>query len=241
MDKISLALAKWYNTQNYMFPWRKNNSVYRIWISEIMLQQTQVSTAVPYFKSWMKQFPSVYSVAESQIDDLLKAWEGLGYYRRVHNVFFTAQIVVNKYHGIFPKTYDELVQLKGIGDYTASAILSIAYNKPYPSIDGNLKRVIARLYGIDDFKNIIKKSKEYILDLMLHKDPSIINQSLMDIGREICTPKKPQCIVCPIKIFCVGFNKNLIDKFSLKTKSKKIPTFNVAVALIIKNNNILIS
>jgi A/G-specific adenine glycosylase len=241
MHKISIALAKWYNTQKHIFPWRENSSTYSVWISEIMLQQTQVSTATPYFNSWMNKFPCVKSVAKAQIDDILKVWEGLGYYQRAHNIFFTAQTITNKYKGVFPKTYDELIQLKGVGDYTASAIMSIAYNKPYPSIDGNLKRVIARLCGINDFNTIVEQSKKYISNLMIYKNPSIINQSLMDLGREVCTPKNPKCIICPINTFCIGFNNNLIEKFSIKPKTKKIPIFDVSVGLIMKNNNILIS
>ena len=241
MNKVSEVLAKWYNTKNYTFPWRENNSAYSVWISEIMLQQTQVLTATPYFRAWMKKFPTVNSVAIAHIDDLLKSWEGLGYYQRAHNILFAAQSIMNKYNGFFPTKYEELIELKGIGDYTASAIMSIAYNKPYPAIDGNLKRVVARLYGVNDFKNIIKTSKEHISDLMTNQNPSIINQSLMDLGREICKPKKPKCTDCPVKEFCIAFNNQLIDKFSLKTKAKKIPVFDVSVGLIIKNNHILIS
>ena len=241
MNKVSKVLAKWYNAKHYNFPWRENNSAYSVWISEIMLQQTQVLTAAPYFLAWMKKFPTVNSVAIAHIDDLLKSWEGLGYYQRAHNILFAAQSIMNKYNGFFPKKYEELIELKGIGDYTASAIMSIAYNKPYPAIDGNLKRVVARLYGVNDLKNIIKKSKEHILDLMTNQNPSIINQSLMDLGREICKPKKPKCADCPVKEFCIAFNNQLIDKFSLKTKAKKIPAFDVSVGLIIKNNHILIS
>ena len=241
MNKVSTTLTKWYKKQNYKFPWRKNNSAYQIWISEIMLQQTQVATVEPYFKSWMKQFPSIKTLSKSQIDDVLKAWEGLGYYQRAHNILFTAQTITSKYNGVFPETYDKLIDLKGIGDYTASAILSIAYNKPYPAIDGNLKRVIARLYGVHDLKDIIKKSKKHIADLMINENPSIINQSLMDLGREICKPKKPKCIDCPVKKFCIGFNNKLIEKFSFKPKTKKIPTFDVSVGLIINNNHFLIS
>ena len=241
MDKIGIDLARWYKTQNYNFPWRKNNTPYSIWISEIMLQQTQVLTATPYFLAWMKKFPTVNSVAIADIDDLLKSWEGLGYYQRAHNILACAQSIMNQHNGFFPKQYEELIELKGIGDYTASAIMSIAYNKPYPAIDGNLKRVIARLYGVNDLKNIIKKSKEHVSNLMTNQSPSIINQSLMDLGREICKPKKPKCTDCPVKKFCIAFNNQLIDKFSIKTKTKKIPAFDVSVGLIIKNNHILIS
>lgn len=241
MNKISIAMTHWYKIQNYNFPWRNNTDVYSIWISEIMLQQTQVKTAESYFISWMKKFPTVRDLSHSNIDDVLKSWEGLGYYQRAHNIFFTAQVVQNKFNGVFPKTYNELIELKGIGDYTASAIMSIAYNKPYPAIDGNLKRVIARIYGISDFKNIIKESKKYIARLMDNHNSSIINQSLMDLGRVVCLPKNPKCPICPVKQFCKGFYNQSIEKYSFKKKSKQYPTFDVSVGLIINNDKILIA
>ena len=241
MSKISRSLSNWYQMQNYHFPWREKKTVYSTWISEIMLQQTQVNTASSYFKSWMKKFPSVDKVASANIDTILKLWEGLGYYQRAHNIYHTAQTIHKKYNGIFPKTYDELISLKGIGDYTASAILSIAYDQPYPAIDGNLKRVIARLYGVKDSKHIIKESKRYISILMKNHSPSIINQSLMDLGREICLPVNPKCIICPVKKYCKGFNSNLIDKYTFKKNRKKLPIHDVAVGLIFKNNKLLIA
>ena len=241
MSKISRSLSNWYQMQNYHFPWREKKTVYSTWISEIMLQQTQVNTASSYFKPWMKKFPSVDKVASANIDTILKLWEGLGYYQRAHNIYHTAQTIHKKYNGIFPKTYDELISFKGIGDYTASAILSIAYDQPYPAIDGNLKRVIARLYGVKDSKHIIKESKRYISILMKNHSPSIINQSLMDLGREICLPVNPKCIICPVKKYCKGFNSNLIDKFTFKKKRKKLPIHDVAVGLIFKNNKLLIA
>ena len=129
-----------------------------------MLQQTQVAIVEPYFRSWMKQFPSIKTLSKSQIDDVLKAWEGLGYYQRAHNILFTAQTITSKYNGVFPETYDKLIDLKGIGDYTASAILSIAYNKPYPAIDGNLKRVLSRLYTIKQSPVFDQSIKKMILN-----------------------------------------------------------------------------
>ena len=143
-------------------PWRNTKDVYKIWISEIMLQQTQVNTVIQYYNKWIIAFPDVKAVAKSDVQKILKLWEGLGYYQRAHNIHETAKIVVKKYKGKFPQNYNDLLKLKGIGDYTASAIMSIVYNKPYPAIDGNLKRSIARLQGIDDFKNIIPISKNYV-------------------------------------------------------------------------------
>ena len=205
-----------------------------------MLQQTQVNTASSYFQSWMKKFPSVDKVAFANIDTVLKLWEGLGYYQRAHNIHKTAQTIHKKYNGIFPKTYDELISLKGIGDYTASAILSIAYDQPYPAIDGNLKRVIARLYGVKDSKHIIKESKRNISILMKNYSPSIINQSLMDLGREICLPVNPKCIICPVKKYCKGFNSNLIDQYTFKKKRKSLLFMTLRLGLFLKIINYLL-
>ena len=241
MNKISTALAKWYKKQNYKFPWRKNNSAYKVWISEIMLQQTQVATVEPYFKSWMKKFPSIKTLSKSPIDDVLKAWEGLGYYQRAHNIYSAAQTIMYDYKGQFPTDYNVLLKLSGIGDYTASAIMSIAYYKPYPAIDSNLKRVILRLAGIDDIKNIVDESKIFVKSLMNNYNASKINQSLMDLGREVCLPKKPLCSLCPVEKFCYAKNEDEIVKYSIVSKSVKKPIYDVAVGMIWNKNKILIS
>ena len=148
-DSIKLLLL-WYNKNDYDLPWRKTTNPYKIWISEIMLQQTQVITVKGYYNKWIEKFPTIQKLADTNIDNILKIWEGLGYYQRAHNIHTTAKIIINKYNGKIPNSYIDLIKLRGIGDYTASAILSIAYNKSYPAIDGNLKRVISRLYMIDD-------------------------------------------------------------------------------------------
>ena len=158
MNKTSQKLINWYNRQDCEMPWRKTKDIYKIWISEIMLQQTQVNTVIQYYNKWIISFPDVKTVAKAKIQEILKLWEGLGYYQRAHNIHETAKTIINQYNGKFPTDFNELIKLKGIGDYTASAIMSIVYNQPYPAVDGNLKRVIARLKGIDNFKNIIPTS-----------------------------------------------------------------------------------
>ena len=241
MNKTSKKLLLWYTQQRTTYPWRKETDVYKIWISEIMLQQTQVKTAIPYYNNWMKKFKNISRVANAEIDEILKAWEGLGYYQRAHNIYDTAQTIINNYDGIFPNTYAELIKLKGIGDYTASAIMSIAYHQAYPAIDGNLKRVIARLAGTDNFKNIILESKSYVLQLMKNNNPGEINQSLMDIGREICKIKKPRCKLCPIKEACVARQKKLISYYTFEKTPVIKPNYNVIVGLIWRRKKILIS
>ena len=148
MKKESSSLLSWYHNSNYSLPWRQHNNAYAVWISEIMLQQTKVDTVRPYFNNWMNCYPSIQDLANANIDEILKLWEGLGYYRRAHYIFEASKILVTKHKGNIPNNYDELIAIKGIGDYTASAILSIVFNKPYPAIDGNLKRVLSRLYTI---------------------------------------------------------------------------------------------
>ena len=239
--KAGLALFNWYNNQCYQMPWRTNKDPYKIWISEVMLQQTQVKTAKPYYVNWMKKFPTIQDVAMSDIDNILKTWEGLGYYKRAHNIHESSKIILRKFNGKLPDSYDDLMILKGVGDYTASAILSIAFNKPYPVFDGNINRVISRLYKLKDSKMILKKSKEKIKDCMQIINPGDINQSFMDLGREICTSQNPKCESCPINFICKAYNANETNIYPVKSPQIKKPIYDVAVGLIWQNNKILIS
>jgi len=241
MNKTSNSLIQWYLKNNYSFPWRNSSDPYKIWISEIMLQQTQVKTVIPYYMNWMELFSNVKILSQAPIHKILKCWEGLGYYQRAHNIHETSKIIVKDFDGVIPQEYDKLIFLKGIGDYTASAILSIAFNKKYPAIDGNLKRVVSRLSGIGNSKKIILRSKKIIMNFMNKNNPGFINQALMDLGREVCLPRKPKCAVCPIAQFCTAYSKNKISYYTFKKKKKNKPTYNVSVGIIWKANKILIS
>ena len=242
MKKESQSLLSWYKKVNYSMPWRNKINPYKIWISEIMLQQTQVQTVKKYYISWMKKYPNVYELAHANIDDILKLWEGLGYYRRAYNILETAKIIVSSYEGELPSQYSELIKLKGIGDYTASAILSIAFNKNYPAIDGNLKRVLSRLYCINNTKTFEKKIKNLVLKYMNDNSAGDINQAFMDLGREICTPKNPICNKCPLNYSCKALQLSKQDQFPIKSKKNKIkPTYNVAVGLIYKKDKFIIT
>ena len=238
--KISFTLLNWYFKNNYNFPWRKSNDAYSIWISEIMLQQTQVKTVIPYYNNWMNSFPNVEELSKSTLTKVLKNWEGLGYYKRAENIYKTSQIL-SRNNFMIPISYKELLKLPGIGDYTASAILSIAYNKKYASIDGNLKRVLTRLFKISKNKQTIKSFKNYANKLLCIKQYGDINQSLMDLGREICLPLKPNCIKCPINKFCKAYIDNDVANYSVLTVKKSIPTFNVVVSMIFKKNKFIIA
>ena len=241
MKTISKKLNKWYNKNNFLFPWRQNTNAYNIWISEIMLQQTQVNTVVAYYNKWMEVLPTISQLALADIEKILKLWEGLGYYQRAHNIHESAKILVKKHDSIIPNNYIDLIDLRGIGDYTASAILSIAYAQKYPAIDSNLKRVISRLAGISNSRNIISESKNFVMDLMNYYNPGDINQSLMDLGREVCLPNNPKCSICPIDKHCIANTSNKVSLYTHLKQKKRIPTFNVSVGIIWNKNKILIS
>ena len=239
---MKIQLIKWYDNNNYDFPWRNSNNPYETWISEVMLQQTQVKTAIPYFNKWMKRFPTIQDVAKTDIDIILKYWEGLGYYSRAHNIKKSAIIVCEEMKGQFPQN-DSLRSLPGIGDYMQGSIMSIAFNKPYPAVDGNVKRVFSRLL-CQNFNSIkeIKKLKIYILQKIHKTRPGCFNQALMDLGREICKPSSPLCNCCPIQNKCMAYSKNLTSAYPKKIIKKKRPSFDVVAGFIVnRKNNFLIT
>jgi len=238
---FSKPLISWYNKNDFQFPWRQTKDPYKIWISEIMLQQTQVSTVIKYYNRWIDKYPTIEKLSKSHIDDLVKMWEGLGYYRRVHNIHATARHILNNLKGKFPNEYDELIKCKGIGDYTASAILSIAFSKKHSAIDGNLKRILSRVYLLGESKNIEKKYKSHMDTNMGNENPGDINQAMMDLGREICKPQNPNCGLCPIKAFCKAFKNGKIALYPIKQKKRKVPLHNVIVGVIWSGKKFLIS
>ena len=241
MNSFNKILINWYDQKKYSFPWRDTSNPYYIWVSEIMLQQTQVNTVIPFYKSWIKRFPTINDVAKASDEEIFKYWEGLGYYQRALNLREACTSIIDNYNSDIPQEKEELLNLKGIGDYTASAILSIAFKKEYPAIDGNLKRIISRVYAISNNSEVIKKAKVIISQLMKNQDPGDVNQALMDMGRNICTPQNPKCVSCVFEINCIANKKQQIDKYPEKVKAKNIPQYNVIVGLVKKNNKILIS
>ena len=238
---FSDALLLWYNTINRQFPWRGINDPYKIWISEIMLQQTQVVTVIDYYNRWMKELPTIKKVTISNKDKILKLWEGLGYYQRAHNIYDSAHYINNKYNGLFPKSYKKLIKCKGIGDYTASAILSIAFSKPYPAIDGNIKRIISRIHLVKETYKIEKISKKFLFSHMKTANPGDINQAMMDLGREICRPTNPNCTICPIKLFCKAYKNNKIGMYPFPKAVITKPSYDVVVGMIWKDDQFFIS
>ena len=206
LEKLPEPLLLWYDENRRILPWREKISPYRTWVSEIMLQQTRVTTVIPYFTRFMEAFPTIKDLAEADTEQLMKLWEGLGYYSRARNLQKAAQTIVSDYDGIFPDTYQKVLALSGIGDYTAGAVLSIAFQQRVPAVDGNVLRVVSRLTGCED--NILddktrKKCRELMSETMSSDRPGEFNQALMDLGAMVCLPSgEPLCAECPARDFC---------------------------------------
>ena len=243
MDLFTANILSWYNKNKKQFPWRDINNPYKIWVSEIMLQQTQVQTVIPFYNRWVLKFPSIKDVAKATDDELFKYWEGLGYYQRAQNLRSACIQILNDYDGVIPKHKKTLMELKGIGDYTSSAIASIAFNKAHYVIDGNVKRVMSRLLCLSDFlSNSMNKVDNFLSHHISHKSPGDFNQALMDLGRYICTPKNPKCLDCPISNYCSAYLDNKTDRYPQKNYKKKIlPHYDIGVGIIWSNNKILIT
>jgi A/G-specific adenine glycosylase len=243
--KIQKSIVSWYGKNKRDLPWRNTTDPYRIWIAEVMLQQTQVDQVIPYYLRFLNRFPSLRSLAQSNPDHVLKIWEGLGYYRRARYLRDAARIIVKEFGGKIPNDYARLKMLPGFGEYTCGSVLSIAFNQPYPAVDGNVIRVISRLFRIETDAGLSRTKKEIALivkDLIPHHQASEFNQSLMELGALICKPKNPLCPRCCWKRFCRAYNE-LEDPSLLprKAKRKKRPHFHVAVGIVRKDDRILIA
>ena len=235
VKRFQTELLDWYHVNKRDLPWRNTDDPYKIWISEIMLQQTRVDQAMPYYKRFMKLFPTVYDLAEADQQTVLKAWEGLGYYSRARNMHQAAKSIVHEFNGKLPDTWDGITSLKGIGPYTAAAILSIAYEGPYAVVDGNVIRVLTRYFGIRDdvrstkVKNNIQELADKLID---HKKPGEFNQSLMEIGATVCTPANPKCDECPLSTDCLTIRTAEFNAIPYKSPAKKRPHHHIGVGII---------
>lgn len=221
---VEKSLLKWYNFNKRDLPWRKNTDAYRVWVSEIILQQTKISNGKKYFINFIDKFPTINHLAKATEEEVLKKWEGLGYYNRAINLHKTSKTIVKNFNGNFPDSYDELIKLKGIGDYTASAIASICFNKYNPVIDGNVLRFLSRFYGIKRAIDSIKVKKEikqiaYTL-IIKTKSPGDFNQAMMEYGALVCRPS-PDCVKCIFKTNCISFKNNEVKLIPIKSKNKK--------------------
>ncbi|WP_019154987.1 A/G-specific adenine glycosylase [Robertmurraya massiliosenegalensis] len=231
-------LIDWFTKEQRVLPWRKDQDPYKVWVSEIMLQQTRVDTVIPYFNRFIDQFPTLEDLADADEEKVLKAWEGLGYYSRVRNLQSAVKEVKEKYGGTVPDTKDEISTLKGVGPYTAGAILSIAYGVPEPAVDGNVMRVISRILSIWD--DIAKPSTRKIFEkaieeMISHENPSYFNQALMELGALICTPTSPSCLLCPVREHCHAFHEGVEKELPVKTKAKKQRLVRLA-AVVLKDS-----
>lgn len=233
-------LTNWYLKKSRDLPWRKNQNPYHVWLSEIMLQQTRVAQGLPYFLKFTEAFPTIFDLANSEESKVLKLWQGLGYYSRARNLHFTAKVIANELNGQFPDNYKDLLKLKGVGDYTASAIASICFNKPNAVVDGNVYRVLSRYFGIATPINSTKGMKEFkelAQTLIDTEQPGIYNQAIMEFGALHCKPKNPLCNECPLQDSCVGLEKKRITELPVKEKKIKVKKrfFNYVV-IVTKNN-----
>lgn len=236
-------LLAWYHQEKRDLPWRQNHNPYFIWLSEIMLQQTQVATVIDYFNRFIERFPRVELLAQAEEDEVLKLWEGLGYYSRARRLVPCAKLVVETYGGVFPRTYASLIKLPGVGPYTAGAIASIAFNQRVAAVDGNVLRVYARLFNMDH--DLSSHSSKKVFDdkvtATLPKDCRHFNQGLMELGARVCTPKKPKCSSCPIKSECLALANDRVLLLPVKTKKIKKKTIKMAVCKVVCQDQWMIS
>ncbi len=237
-------LTHWYSINKRELPWRKTKNPYYIWLSEIILQQTQVKQGLPYYEDFVKQYPTVFDLANATEQEVLKLWQGLGYYSRARNLHATAKHIAFDLDGKFPDNYKDLLKLKGVGDYTASAIASIAFNEVAAVVDGNVYRVLSRYFGIDTPINStagIKEFKALASSIIDEKEPANYNQAIMEFGAKQCKPKSPDCSICPLKDSCVALQKNLVDVLPVKLKKTKVTTkyFNFLVCIDQNKNTLL--
>jgi A/G-specific adenine glycosylase len=237
-------LLSWFKKHRRVLPWRTHRSPYAVWISEIMLQQTQVKQAEPYYHRFMDLFPNVRVLAEASQEKVLKAWEGMGYYARARNLYQAARIIVQQHNGRIPDRLDSLLQLPGIGRSTAGAILSLAYDQPLPVLDGNIKRVLSRFFCFNGKPGKSPAGKtlwETAAALLPSNDPGLFNEALMELGALICSPKKPDCPACPLKRGCGAYGSGEPERFPAKMPAKTIPHYDVAAAVIRNGDKLLIT
>lgn len=240
---IGKKLTKWYDTNARQLPWRQNQLPYNIWISEIVLQQTQVKQGLSHYLRFIERFPTVKELHQASEDEVLLYWKGLGYYSRAINLHKAAHEVVEDFGGEFPNHYNDILKLKGVGKYTAAAIASICFDEKIPAVDGNFYRVLSRIFA-DDFDISSSKAFQYFSDLALlvmpDEKPGEFNQAIMDIGSEICRPKNPLCMFCPVNEDCMAFQTGRVSEFPVKTKKVKVSDLSLKYFFVKYQNQFLI-
>ncbi len=236
-DIFAKRLMLWYQSSARDLPWRKTDDPYKIWISEVMLQQTTVNAVIDYYLRWIKQFPDIQSVANSSSERILKAWQGLGYYSRARNIHVAAKIVCDEFAGVFPSEKSNLRRLPGLGPYTTGAVLSIAFDQREPIVDANVRRVVMRqlkIKGKADTQHD-KKILEFLLKVMPQTNNRIFNQALMELGALVCRSKNPSCLICPVRESCLAYKDGVVDIIP-EPKKMIIKNVSAAIAVIKKDN-----
>lgn len=236
---VSSLLIKWYHNNKRDLPWRLSQNPYHIWISEIILQQTRVNQGLQYYCRFIRKYPDIQDMADAPLDEILKLWQGLGYYSRARNMHLTAKQIVKEFDGRFPSTYDSLIKLKGIGKYTAAAIASMAFNEPVAVVDGNVYRVISRIYAVSEpiTSTAGKKLFESLAGELLNTlDPATHNQAMMEFGALVCVPRNPDCLSCVLAEGCMAREMNLVHELPVKKvrQATRMRYFNY---LVIKNKD----
>lgn len=237
------SLLRWFRRNGRPLPWRSTYHPYHVWLSEVMLQQTQMDRGVAYFNRWLLRFPDVQSVAEATSSEVLKIWEGLGYYARGRNLHKAARLLVTQHNGELPETYEELLQLPGIGPYTAAAIASIAFNQDIPVVDANVERVFARLFDIEKplkSKGVHGEIVDLAEKLLPKGEAREFNQALMDLGGLICTPKNPDCAICPVASHCKAYLGNFVEDRPIKKAKQPLVEIEMSTGLLLHEGHIFI-
>ncbi|MCF8128000.1 MAG: A/G-specific adenine glycosylase [Deltaproteobacteria bacterium] len=242
MNPIQRKLLDWYQEHHRSLPWRKTSDPYRIWVSEIMLQQTQVKTVIPYYERFISAFPDLETLADADLQKVLKIWEGLGYYARARNLHRAAQEIMANHGGVLPQNPTALKALPGIGEYVAAAVSSIAFGQPHAAVDGNVKRVLARFHKIDSpvndpaFGNVFKNAATAFFD---ESNPGKFNQAMMELGALVCTPKNPDCRGCPLARKCLAFGEK--GEYPKRLKKARTREYHIAVGIVWKGPKVLIT
>lgn len=229
IEQFQQALLAWFDRNGRVLPWRESRDPYRVWVSEIMLQQTRVAAAIPYYERWLERFPTLDALADADIDDVLKAWEGLGYYSRARNLHAAARIVRERYAGSMPASTDDLCRLPGIGEYTAGAIASIVYGHAEPAVDGNVRRVMSRLKDHDLAGRALHDAAKALVP---QPRPGDFNQAMMELGATVCVPRSPDCGACPVTEHCAAYRNGTQALRPAPKQKPDVPVVNVGVAVL---------
>jgi A/G-specific adenine glycosylase len=243
-SRFHSQLLSWYHHHQRDLPWRRTNDPYLIWVSEIMLQQTQVKTVIPYYQRFIERFPAISDLAQAELHDVLKLWEGLGYYSRARNLQKAAKLLLAENRGTIPADPEQLIKLPGVGEYTRAAILSIAFKVAVAAVDGNVKRVYARLLKVAIAVNGSQGNRAFkhlAEDHLYEDDPGNYNQALMELGAMICKPQEPDCDRCPVSDHCSAYQSGCVSGFPMVVPRPKTPTYHIAVGIVMKEERMLIT